>query len=74
VDEKSACIDGHRKVPLPTDHLKINKYSGPNDPSYMMVHPVIVEMSRLAVEKVHGRLYRTLHLDIRYSFWAEAFL
>ena len=73
MDEKSACIDGHRKVPLPTDHLKINKYSGPNDPSYMMVHPIIVDMSRQAVEKVHGRLHRTLHQDIRCCSPAEKF-
>lgn len=27
VEEKSACIDVHRKIPLPTDHLKIKKFA-----------------------------------------------
>lgn len=58
VDEKSACIDGHRKVGLPTDHLKINKYCGPKDPSYQYVYPIIMEMAENAIEKVQRRLYR----------------
>ena len=58
VDEKSACIDGHRKVSLPTDHLKINKFSGEDDPSYQIIYPIIMEMSRGASEKVKRRLER----------------
>jgi hypothetical protein len=59
VDEKSACIDGHRNEQLHTNHFEINKYYGHDDPSYRKVYPVIVEMTKNAVEKVHDRLHRT---------------
>lgn len=59
MEEKSACIDGHRKVPLPTDHLKI-KFSGENDPSYQTVYPNIMKMGENANEKVKFRLQRML--------------
>lgn len=52
MDETSACIDGHRKVPLPTDHLKINKYNGSDDSSYIAVYPLIVDMAQQAVQVV----------------------
>ena len=58
VNEHSACIDGYRKVPLPTDHLKINKYSGPDDPSYNAVYPLLVEMAQNADRIVQSRLNR----------------
>ena len=60
MEEKSACIDGHRKVTLPTDHLKINKFSGENDPSYQTVYPIIMKMGENANEKVRFRLQRML--------------
>lgn len=60
MDEKSACIDGYRKVPLPTDHLKINKYSGSDDPSYIAVYPLIVHMAQDAISIVQGRINRKL--------------
>ena len=63
MDETSACIDGHRKVPLPTDHLKINKFSGPDDPSYTVVSPVIVRMAQDANSVVQGRMNRKLSLN-----------
>jgi hypothetical protein len=56
VNEKSACIDGHRKLGLPTDHLKINKYSGPEDPSFQYVYPIIKQMAQNAIEIVERRL------------------
>ncbi|KAL9134421.1 MAG: hypothetical protein Q9175_004391 [Cornicularia normoerica] len=56
VDETSACIDGYRKVPLPADHLKINKYSGPDDPSYVAVYPLIIDMAQKAFRVVQSRL------------------
>ncbi|KAI1498085.1 hypothetical protein F5X99DRAFT_342248 [Biscogniauxia marginata] len=34
VGEESACIDGWPKKPLQTDHLKMNKYSSPDDRSF----------------------------------------
>jgi len=56
VNERSACIDGHYKLGLPTDHLKINKYYGPDDPSFKYVYPRICEMAKTAVEVVQCRL------------------
>ncbi|KAK0710931.1 hypothetical protein B0H67DRAFT_583780 [Lasiosphaeris hirsuta] len=37
VSEDSACIPGCERFPLQTDHLKLNKYSGPNDRSFLSV-------------------------------------
>ncbi|KAK0510326.1 hypothetical protein JMJ35_007720 [Cladonia borealis] len=56
VDETSACIDGYRKVPLPTDHFKINKFSGPDDPAYNAVYPLVMDMAQKAIRVVQGRL------------------
>ncbi|KAI9778778.1 MAG: hypothetical protein M1839_007868 [Geoglossum umbratile] len=56
VDERSACIDGHPKLGLPTNHLMINKYQGPEDIVYKYVYPKIVEMAADAVGKVRDRL------------------
>ncbi|KAF5128487.1 Vegetative incompatibility protein HET-E-1 [Metarhizium anisopliae] len=44
VDEDSACIDGHHKISLHTDHLKINKYYGADDPSFKLIYPEIQRM------------------------------
>jgi hypothetical protein len=55
VNETSACIDGHRRLSLPTDHLKINKYSGPYDPSFKKVYPEIQKMAQNAVKVVQQR-------------------
>ena len=63
MDETSACIDGHRKVPLPTDHLKINKFRGPDDPSYIAVYPLIVHIAQDANFVVQGRMNRKLNLN-----------
>ncbi|RDW67573.1 hypothetical protein BP6252_08969 [Coleophoma cylindrospora] len=57
VNERSGCIDGHRKLPLPTDHFKINKFEGPDDISYKRVSSVIAEMAKEAKAKVEARLY-----------------
>ena len=64
VEEKSACIDGHRKEALPTDHLKINKYYGHDDPCYRRVYPIIVEMASQAAEMVQRRLHRGYTVDL----------
>jgi len=55
VNETSACIDGHQKLSLPTDHLKINKYYGPDDPSFKKVYPEIWKMAQNAVKVVEQR-------------------
>ena len=56
--EKSAVIDGHRRIALPTDHSKINKYDGPDDCSYKTVYSIINDMTEDAVKKVQRRLKR----------------
>lgn len=56
MSEKSACIDGHHRLGLPTDHLKVNKYDGPDDPSFQSVYPAIRDMAQNAVEVVQQRL------------------
>jgi hypothetical protein len=73
VNEKSACIDGHRKVGLPTDHLKINKYCGPKDPSYQYVYPIIMEMAGSAVKKVQRRLHRMCMQPLFYGLYLYSF-
>ncbi|CCF40392.1 pfs domain-containing protein [Colletotrichum higginsianum] len=44
VDEASACIPGLDRRGLEADHLKINKYRGPDDHGYQKVSDVIHEM------------------------------
>jgi ankyrin repeat protein len=56
VDERSGCIDGHRKVAMPTDHLKINKFTGRDDLGYRYTYPIIKEMATKGVEKMSRRL------------------
>jgi hypothetical protein len=56
VNERSACIDGHLKLGLPTDHLKINKYAGPDDSCFLCVYPPIQKMAQNADQIVRQRL------------------
>ncbi|KAI1172200.1 hypothetical protein F4777DRAFT_582141 [Nemania sp. FL0916] len=44
VKESSACIPGHERFGLEKDHLKINKYFGPTDRSYILVSDVLLTM------------------------------
>ena len=46
MNETSACIDGHQRISLHTDHFKINKFYGPDDPSFLQVYPEIVRMAQ----------------------------
>ncbi|OBT53414.1 hypothetical protein VE04_05677 [Pseudogymnoascus sp. 24MN13] len=55
VDETSACIDGHKKISLHTDHFKINKFYSPDDPSFLQVYPEIVRMAQSAEEMLSRR-------------------
>ena len=48
VDERSACLDCSKALPLPKDHLKLNKYSGHADSSFQLVCGQIREMVDLA--------------------------
>ncbi|OWT42418.1 Pfs, NACHT, and Ankyrin domain protein [Pochonia chlamydosporia 170] len=55
VDEASACIPGLDRYALDKDHLKINKFQGPTDPSFERVSGVISEMCRGAKDIVRRR-------------------
>jgi len=47
VDERSACLDCSKALPLPKDHLKLNKYSGRDDSSFHLVCGQIHRMANL---------------------------
>ncbi|KAI1660474.1 TPR-like protein [Daldinia decipiens] len=55
VKEESACIAGWERISLPADHLQMNKYSGPNDSSFLSVSAVIVEMYKKAKVAIESR-------------------
>ncbi|KAI1109378.1 hypothetical protein F5Y14DRAFT_30227 [Nemania sp. NC0429] len=55
VPETSACIDGHCKISLNADHFKINKFYGPDDPSFRLVFPEIERMARNAKQTLSCR-------------------
>ncbi|KAH7112398.1 vegetative incompatibility protein HET-E-1 [Dactylonectria macrodidyma] len=55
VEEASACIPGLDRYALQTDHLKINKYHGPTDRSFLRVSDVISEMCANAKDVVRRR-------------------
>lgn len=58
MDEQSACLDGHRRYTLPTDHLKMNKFQGAHDQSYMQIVSKMIEIVRKESEKVEQRRNR----------------
>ena len=47
MDERSACLDCSQALPLPKDHLKLNKYSGRDDSSFRLVCGQILRMANL---------------------------
>jgi ankyrin repeat protein len=49
VDENSACLDCHERVPLNVRHSMMNKYRGPEDQSFKLVSGRIKEI----LEKIH---------------------
>ncbi|EXA31563.1 hypothetical protein FOVG_17184 [Fusarium oxysporum f. sp. pisi HDV247] len=64
VPETSACIDGHLKISLHADHFKINKFYGPDDPSFKLVYPEIERMARGAQEMLsHRRNPKAIPMD-----------
>ena len=73
MSETSACIDGYRKVPLPTDHFKINKFRGPEDPCYNAVYPWIMDIAEKAVRIVEGKLNREL-IRLHYCSRADIYV
>lgn len=56
--ESSTYIDDYRKIPLPTDHLKINKYNEPDNPFYVAIYPLIVDITQKALRVIQDRLKR----------------
>ena len=54
VDEDSACIDDHRHG-LDSDHLGLNKYSGPEDPSFVRVSQEIAQICQKAKDLLKRR-------------------
>lgn len=44
VPEESACVPSWDRLPLQTDHLKMNKFSGPRDRSFLSVSERISKM------------------------------
>ncbi|KAF7546999.1 hypothetical protein G7Z17_g8015 [Cylindrodendrum hubeiense] len=44
VEEASACIPGLNRIPLQVDHFNMNKFSGPNDRSFLSVSEEIRKM------------------------------
>ncbi|TFB01754.1 hypothetical protein CCMA1212_006453 [Trichoderma ghanense] len=55
VPEASACIPGIERHALQTDHLKINKYCGPTDRSFLTVSTTISEMYANAKDIIRRR-------------------
>ncbi|KAF4239078.1 hypothetical protein CNMCM6457_009122 [Aspergillus fumigatiaffinis] len=55
VDEASASIPGYDKFSLQTDHLKLNKFSGPRDRSFISVSEKIREMVNGSKDLMEGR-------------------
>ncbi|KAF3059497.1 Kinesin light chain [Daldinia childiae] len=55
VKEESAHIAGWERIALPADHLQMNKYSGPNDSSFLSVSAVIVKMYNEAKDTIESR-------------------
>lgn len=69
VPESSACIDGHHKISLPKDHLKINKFYGPHDPSFTLVYAEIERMARKSWEILkHRRHPKDIPMDQSATF------
>ena len=54
VDEESACIDNDRDG-LDSDHLRLNKYSGPEDRSFVRVSRQIAWICQDAKELLQRR-------------------
>ncbi|KAH7159346.1 hypothetical protein DER46DRAFT_536232, partial [Fusarium sp. MPI-SDFR-AT-0072] len=56
VEEASACIPGFNRIPLQADHFKMNKFSSPDDRSFMSVSEEIQRMCADALNIVQRRM------------------
>ena len=61
VDEGSACIDDHRHGP-DSDHLGLNKYAGPKDPSFVRVSEEIAHICQKAKKIIKRRKNINYHI------------
>lgn len=55
VDDISACVPGWKRFQLDADHIKLNKYYGPNDPSFESVSVQIKDMCQDATKVIERR-------------------
>lgn len=62
--EESAYIPGLDRYALQTDHLKINKYRGPDDRAFIMVSDVISKMCGDANNVVRRRQHRAYPISL----------
>src|SRR6266566_4586786 len=60
VEEASACIPGCGRIPLQTDHLKMNKFSDPNNRSFLSISGEIRRMCLNAKDGIHEKDHKCL--------------
>ncbi|KAH0545387.1 hypothetical protein FGG08_000528 [Glutinoglossum americanum] len=65
VDEASACIDGHRKIPLSTSHTKMNKFGQPDDKNFQLLAGCIRELASRAPGVLQARYYAPVDAPFR---------
>ncbi|KAH6893461.1 Alpha/Beta hydrolase protein [Thelonectria olida] len=53
VPEESACVQGWNRVPLQTEHIKMNKFPSPHDLNFIRVSRAVADMCRR--RKIKGR-------------------
>ncbi len=68
VDEQSACLQGVPRQGLPSDHFQLNRFDGPEDPSYVAVRDEIVRMYRERVMEVQRTADRKANDPYNRSF------
>ncbi|KAK2589758.1 hypothetical protein QQS21_012564 [Conoideocrella luteorostrata] len=69
VPETSACISGCNRFPLQTNHLKLNKFSGPRDRSFLNVSEEIFKMfdSSKQVRNHGGKFSTEFHFTVPFG-------
>src|SRR5579862_1753237 len=55
VDETSACVIGHRKVPLSTSHASMNRFGRPGDRDFQLIASNVLDLAGRAPEVLHTR-------------------
>lgn len=57
VDQSSAVIDGYDNTGLPVDHLKLNKFYGPDDDNFQKVANVVKQFVNPELSQSHNSIY-----------------